>query len=136
MKVYELNGACLGNEVKIVGEMLEGSDPLSILPLAVGVDKGPPYKVSPNWVVERVKDFYHVVGLSCNGFEGKMLALFAKIEATRDQSLAGNVSQVHFTSGIKGNRELKRQDCSVNYDKNGGQSTRGREKGRGSNRVL
>jgi hypothetical protein len=62
----------------------------------VGVIKGTPNKVSPSWVVERVEDFYHVVGLSCDGFEGKMLALFAEIEATRDQTLAGHVSQVPF----------------------------------------
>jgi len=30
--------------------------------------------------------------LSCDGFEGKMLALFAEIEATRDHSLARNMS--------------------------------------------
>jgi hypothetical protein len=34
-------------------------------------------------VIERVKDFCHVVGLSCDGFEGKMLKLFAEIEEIR-----------------------------------------------------
>ncbi len=73
-----------------MGEKLEGSELLSIFPLAVGVDEGPPNKVSSNWVVDRVKDFCH--GLSCDGFEGKMLALFVEIEATRDHSLVRNVS--------------------------------------------
>ncbi len=58
----------------------------------MSVEKDVPNMGSPNSVVERVKDFCHVVGLLYDGFEGKMLALFAKIEANRDQTLAGNAS--------------------------------------------
>jgi hypothetical protein len=61
---------------------LEGRDPLLITPLAVDVGDGHPPRVSPRWVVERVKGFYHVVGLSCEGYEVKMMALFVEIEAT------------------------------------------------------
>jgi hypothetical protein len=48
----------------------------------VDVGDGHPPRVSPRWVVERVKGFYHVVGLSCEGYEVKMMALFVEIEAT------------------------------------------------------
>jgi starvation-inducible outer membrane lipoprotein len=47
--------------------------------------------VSPRWVVERVKSFYKVVGLSCDRFEDKLMTLFEEIEATRDQSIAKTV---------------------------------------------
>lgn len=39
--------------------------------------------------------------MSCDWFEGKMLALFAEIEATRDHPLARNMSNVHLTLGLK-----------------------------------
>ncbi|GLT64329.1 hypothetical protein SLA2020_368320 [Shorea laevis] len=51
---------------------LEGVEPLSLAPLAVDKDQQYPSQVSPNWVVEKVKDFYHIVGLSCDGFEEKL----------------------------------------------------------------
>jgi hypothetical protein len=38
-------------------------------------------RVSPRRVVESVKGFYQVVGLLCEGYEDKMLALFEGIEA-------------------------------------------------------
>jgi hypothetical protein len=43
--------------------------------------------VSPRWVVEWVKGFYKVVGLSCDRFEDKLVTLFEEIEATRDQTI-------------------------------------------------
>jgi len=76
-----------------------------------------------------VKNLCHVVGLSCDGFEDQMLALFSAIEASRNQAFAGYVSKVYFKPGTKGNRELQWLDCSINYDKKGGQSNRGKESG-------
>jgi hypothetical protein len=70
------------------GEELEDSGPLSIVPLAVSVGKEPISSVSPRLVVERVKGFYKVVGLSCDRFEDKLMTLFEEIEATRDQTIA------------------------------------------------
>jgi hypothetical protein len=70
------------------GEGLEDSGPLSIVPLAVSVGKEPISSVSPRLVVERVKGFYKVVGLSCDRFEDKLMTLFEEIEATRDQTIA------------------------------------------------
>lgn len=121
--------------MNVVGEELEGSEPLSVHPLAMGAEQGAPNLVSSNWVVQRVKNLCHLVGLSCDGFEDQMLALFSAIEASRNHTFAGYVSGVCFKAGTKGNQELKRLDSSVNYD-NRGQSNRGKGKGRGSNYSL
>lgn len=50
-----------------------------------GEAQGMPYSVSLDWVVTRVKNFYHVVGMSCEGFEDQLLALFPTIEASTHQ---------------------------------------------------
>jgi hypothetical protein len=44
--------------------------------------------VSPKWVVERIKRFYPIIGLSCGGWEDKLLAMLEEIEAARDHALA------------------------------------------------
>jgi hypothetical protein len=94
-------------EDKIRGD-LEGCEPLLLTPLAVDVGDGHHPRVSPRWVVERVKGFYQVVGLSCEGYEDKMLALFEEIEATRDQSMAEYTTSIPSTPGAKGQWELNR----------------------------
>jgi hypothetical protein len=109
------------------GDEVEGLGPLSILPLAVELDKGSSLNVSPRWVMERVKSYYKLIGVSCDQFEDKLLALFELIEARRADSLA----MVPTASGVKGQREIKQLDCSINYDKKGEQSYRRRGKGRG-----
>lgn len=55
---------------------------LDIPPLAVLGQQGGSHSMAPDWVVERVMEFCHVVGLSCDGLEDKLLALFTDIEAT------------------------------------------------------
>jgi hypothetical protein len=80
--------------------------------------------VSPRWVVEWVKGFYKVVGLSCDRFEDKLVTLFEEIEATRDQTIVETMSTVPSTLGMKGQRERKRLDWSINYDKKGEHSIR------------
>jgi hypothetical protein len=55
---------------------VEGLGPLSILPLAVELDKDSSLNVSPRWVMERVKGYYKLVGVSCDQFEDKLLDLF------------------------------------------------------------
>jgi hypothetical protein len=83
---FEQEVFLLQDEVSGDGEELEGRGPLSIVPLAVSVGKDHPSSVSPRWVVERVKGCYKLVGLSCDRFEDKLMALFEEIEATRDQT--------------------------------------------------
>jgi hypothetical protein len=58
------------------------------------------------------------------------LALFEEIKATRDQKIAETMAMATAISGVKGHREIKLLDCSINYDK-GDQSNRRRGKGRG-----
>jgi hypothetical protein len=86
--------------------------------------------------VERIKYFCHVVGLSCEGFEDKLMALFTAIEASRPQSWVGSVTDLSGKSGNEGNHELKRLVCSVNYDVKGVQSHRVTGKGRGGKCYL
>jgi hypothetical protein len=57
---------------------------------------------------------YKLVGVSCDQYEDKLLALFEEIEARQDQSLADSLVMVTTTSGVKGQREIKRLDCSIN----------------------
>jgi len=69
--------------------------------------------------------------VSCDQFEDKLLALFEQIEAKQVQSLADSLALVTTVSGVKGQREIKRLNCSINYDKKGGLSYRRRGKGSG-----
>lgn len=86
-----------------------------------------------DWVFDRVKNFCHVVGLSCEGFEDQMLALFTTIKANRYQASLGSDPKCCYKLVNRGNRELKMLICSVNFDMKGGHSNRGKGKGRGSN---
>jgi hypothetical protein len=110
-----------------VGDEVESLGLISVLPLAVEMEKDSSSIVSPRWVMERVKGYHKLIGVSCDQFEDKLLALFELIEARRVQSLA----MVPSVSGVKGQREIKRLDCSINYDKKGVQSYRRRGNGRG-----
>lgn len=38
------------------------------------------------WVVLRVKSFRHIVGMSCEGFEGELMVLLTAIEASKFQN--------------------------------------------------
>jgi hypothetical protein len=110
---------------------LEGIGSISVMPLALEMDKDSSLRVSPRWVMERVKGYYKLVGMSCDQYEDKLLALFELIEARRVQSLVDSLVMVTTASGVKGQKEIKRLDCSINYDKKEEQSNRRRGKGRG-----
>jgi hypothetical protein len=118
-----------------VGDEVEGLGPLLVMPLAVEMDKDSCSNVSPRWVMERVMGYYKLVGVSCDQYEDKLLALFEQIEAKQVQSLADSLALATTVSRVKGQREIKRLDCSINYDKKGEQSYRRRGKGRGSSCV-
>lgn len=45
------------------------------------------------WVVERVKGFFHIVGLSFDGHEKQMMDLFSAIEDNRKNSPSPSVAQ-------------------------------------------
>ena len=65
-----------------------------------------------------------------------MLALFSVIKASRHQNIAVNASDLSFEPRNRGNCELQRLVCLVNYDMKGGHFNRGKGKGRGSNGFL
>jgi len=97
-----------------------GSELLDIQSLAVFGDQIGDNSISTEWVVERVKGFCHVVGLSCAGFEDKLIALFNDIEAHHYSNGAGHVTNVSAKFGNRRQREVKRLECLVNYDMKGG----------------
>lgn len=41
--------------------------------------------MASGWVLQKVKDIRHYVGLSCAGFEGELMALLTTIEASHNQ---------------------------------------------------
>jgi len=47
--------------------------------------RGKSGKRSSNWVLQLVQEFSHLVGLSCDGFEGRLSALFEDIVAKNDE---------------------------------------------------
>jgi len=104
--------------------------PLEITPLAA--KGGEKHRISPRWVVEKVMRCYQAIGLSCEGFEDRMLAMFEEIEAAGGRSSASPQTLCPLNKGAKGKRELNRLAWSLNYEKKGALSARGRIKGRGS----
>jgi hypothetical protein len=111
-------------------ENLGDNELLDVMPLAVmEKDLG---NESSDWVFERIRGFCKVVGISCPGLKEKMMDLFNGIEAQRfsDRVRHNNNSS---TMGNRGQREVKRLECSVNYDGKGGQSSRLTRKGRVGN---
>jgi hypothetical protein len=91
-----------GLELDLVSE--EVPTPLFCYPAA-----NSKYKLgSSDWVLQIVMEFSHFVDLWCNGFEGKLSALFADIIASNaDQGMAFGS-----TVGKKGTRELNSQFIS------------------------
>jgi hypothetical protein len=54
-------------------------------PLYVGAPALPNWEAL-DWAVWKVKRFHHFVGLSYEGFEDEVMALFSAIEASRDHN--------------------------------------------------
>jgi hypothetical protein len=67
-----------------------------------------------------------MLGLSCGRFEDRLLALFEEIEAARDLSLVDPKTNYLSSQGVKEQRELNRLAWSINYEKKGDHSVRGR----------
>jgi hypothetical protein len=118
------------------GNELVGFGLLLVMPLAVKMDKDSSSSVSPRWVVERVKGYYKLVEVSYDQYEDKLLALFEEIEAKRVHPWADSLAMVTTISRVKGQREIKRLDCSTNYEKKGEQSNKRRGKRRGVSCVT
>jgi hypothetical protein len=78
-------------------------------------------------ILRLVKNFGHFVGLSCDGYEGKLAALLEDILASNEKKAA---------VGKKGMRELNSLFSSINYDVHSGSASLGRSKGRDQRGVL
>lgn len=94
--------------------------------------RGKTGKRSLEWVLQLVKDFSHLVQLSCDGYEGKLSALFADIIASNTEQDAGSSSCV----GKKGMRELNNLFNSINYDVHSGSISRAKNKWRDQRGFL
>jgi hypothetical protein len=116
------NSSCL--EVDLFSEA--EPTPLASRPAAKAKGSHAARKRSRARILRLVKDFGHFVGLSCDGYEGKMAAFFEDILASNENKAAGSSSSV----GKKGMRELNSLFSSINYDAHSGSASLGRIKGR------
>lgn len=78
-----------------------------------------------------MKNFCNVVGLSYEGYEEQMLALFIAIEANWKENNMPSSSVASAKTNTKGRRELQRLTCSINYDGKRGATNEDNGKGRG-----
>jgi hypothetical protein len=115
-------------------EVLE-MEPLEVILEDVLEERDPPEQVSCEWVLERVKKFCTVVGLSYDGYEEQMMELFSAIEENRKASTVFNTTEVLPKSKTKGKRELQRLECSINYDSKRGSDSKAKAKVRGVRMV-
>lgn len=83
----------------------------------------PPSCVVSDWILKKVEEIHACVGISCNGFEEQFNALLKTIESGCSSVLKSN---------SKKERELRRLECSINYDIKKGSGGRDRLKGRRS----
>jgi hypothetical protein len=119
--VYE-GGSFSGYLVNVEGEKFIDV-PLEIEPLEA-YPECPEGKVC-EWVIERVKGMCHVWGMSCEGYEGELEKLFRKIEGNRGKAF--NPAATPTKSTVKGNRELRGLQTTMNYDGKMGKENRGKK---------
>jgi hypothetical protein len=103
-------------------------DPSPLLCCPVNKTRGKSGAQSSEWVLQFVMIFSHLVGLSCDGYEGKLSALFEEIIASNSEKILGSSPR----ASKKGMRELNNLFSSVNYDAHSGGTSRGRNKARDS----
>jgi len=113
---------------------LERCEPMVISPLAV--EDGEGQRLSPSWVMERIKRCYPIIGLSCGDLEDKLLAVLEEIEAARNSAWAAHKTNYLSPQRAKGQRELHRLSWSINYEKKGAPPENGRHKSRVSSRLY
>jgi len=89
-------------------------------------------KKSPGDFLKAILEYSHSVGITCDGYEGQLSAVFEAIIDSNDKKVAGPSSR----TGIKGSRELNRLAYFVNYDAHSGSTSCGRCKGRAHGGIL
>jgi hypothetical protein len=85
-----------------------------------------------DWVTQCASEIYPIVGISYVGHKLQLLALLTFLEGEHRKDAMGSNSR----GGVKGRREVKNLESSVNYDGKGASSSRGKRKGRGSVVIL
>jgi hypothetical protein len=83
-------------------------------------------KKSSKDFLKAILEYSHSVGITCDGYEGKLSAVFEAILADNDKKETGSCSKL----GNKFSRELNRLSCSINYDGRSGSTSQSRCKGR------
>jgi hypothetical protein len=73
-----------------------------------------------------ILEYSHSVGVTCDGYEGQLSAVFEAILAENDKKESGSCLKV----GNKYTRELNKLSCSINYDSRSGSTSQSRCKGR------
>ncbi|KAH7863089.1 hypothetical protein Vadar_013200 [Vaccinium darrowii] len=87
---------------------------------------GMPQEEVSKWVLKRVSGFGKFLGVSFDGYEDRTMKLFADIEEKWRKGTASDIKRGGNKTN-KGERELKRLQCSINYEG----SKRGGERGNG-----
>jgi len=83
-------------------------------------------KKSSKDFLKAILEYSHSVGVTCDGYEGQLSAVFEAILAENDKKETGSCLKV----GNKHTRELNRLSCSINYDTRSGSTSQSRCKGR------
>jgi hypothetical protein len=89
-------------------------------------------KKSPMDFLKAVLEYSQSVGVTCDGYEGQLSAVFEAILAENDKKETGS----SLKAGNKFLRELNRLSCSINYDARSGSSSQSRSKGRANGGIL
>lgn len=123
-----------GNGELEIFKGVEALSPLSSYPLAVLGELGSSRFEISDWVVQVAMGFHQLVGVSCKGFEGQLLAILTAIEVEevrRQQGLASTPKKRN-----KGSRELRGLEYSINYDSKKECSNRGKGRNGGFQFLL
>jgi hypothetical protein len=101
-QLFEPIGCCYAGEI-VKGSILDIRPPAS------------------NWVLHKIQEFSKMVGVSCSGYENELMHLFEELETRRGHEMYSPGGRAR----RRGDRELKRLECSINYDVKSGVSKKG-----------
>jgi hypothetical protein len=116
------SGSRVRNGLELALFLEEELEPLSFIDKVRGFSG----KKTPEGFLKAILAYSHWVGITCDGYEGQLSAVFEAIIDSNVKKAAGPRSSL----SLKGTRELNRLACSVNYDAHSGSTSRGRCKGR------
>jgi hypothetical protein len=97
---------CVGDITEIAAEQCAAEEVQEVAPLTT--------ICGHEWLYDKVKELFQVWGMSCEGCEEELKALYHKIEGNRRKVHCPAMSPTK--SSCKGSRELRGLHSSVNYD--------------------